>query len=399
MVFQTHTLPSQTIAIVEVWSYRIKVCICEFQNDKVTILWYGEKRQSTSYFINGECKNLELLGTSIKDAISKTQEQYDVNVERIVINYPFGELYFHNHKLSYKRDHQSEIITKEELEKILKKTEKIVLQKCFKSIEKKSGFIETDMRLIISSILQLKIDTIPYQRIIGVSWRDVVVSILNMFIPTHNSNYIKYIGDIIGKQITKIIPTEFSLRTIFKQKDIVIINIWAIYTSITIKSEWNIIGISKIPIWVNDLVTMIESEHTHTRNEILKAIGTSAYTQKEQDFLDIWKQGLMVWISEILGQEVCPKNFYILSDIETEFIEKSISLIDFPSHGVKLVKKRNFVDINEKSIASHIENLDDFEISIEIAAMILELKNIIKKEKSILVKTLKKAVWELWYSD
>ncbi len=399
MVFQTHTLPSQIIAIVEVWSYRIKVCICEFQNDKVSILWYGEKRQSTSYFINGECRNLELLGTSIKDAISKTERQHNINVEKIVINYPFGELFFYNHKLSYKRDHESEVINKKELEKILTKTEKIVLQKCFKNIEKKSGFIETDMRLIISSILNLKIDKIPYQRIVGQSWRDVVVSLLNMFIPIDKSNNIKYIGDIIGKNITKIIPTEFSLRTIFKQKDIVIINIWAIYTSVTIKNEWKIIGISKVPIWINDLVTMIEWNHTHTRSRILRDIGTGTYTQKEQDFLDIWKQGLMVWISEILKEEVCPKNFYVLSDTETEFIEKSISLIDFPSHGVKLVKKRNFVDINEKHIASNIENLDDFEISIEIAAMILELKNIIKKEKSLLVKTLKKAVLELWYSD
>ena len=399
MAFQTHTLPSQIIAIVEVGSYRIKVCICEFKNDKVHILWYGEKRQSTSYFINGECRNLELLGTSIRDAISKTEKDNHIHVDKVVINYPFGELYFHHHKLSYKRDNESQLITKVELEKILKKTEKIVLEKCFKNIEKKSGFMETDMRLIISSILSFKIDKVPYERIIAESWRDIVVSLLNMFIPIDKSNHIKYIGGIIQKDITKIIPTEFSLRTIFKQKNIVIINIWAIYTSITIKSEWNIIGISKIPIWVNDLVGMVESEYSHTRSDILRSVGTGIYTNKEQDFLDIWKQWLMVWISEILDDEVCPKNFYVLSDIETDFIEKSISLIDFPSHEVKLVKKRNFVEINEKLINSRIENLDDFEISIEIAAMILELKNIIKKEKSLLVKTLKKAVLELGYSE
>jgi len=264
MAFQTHTLPSQIIAIVEVGSYRIKVCICEFKNDKVHILWYGEKRQSTSYFINGECRNLELLGTSIRDAISKTEKDNHIHVDKVVINYPFGELYFHHHKLSYKRDNESQLITKVELEKILKKTEKIVLEKCFKSIEKKSGFMETDMRLIISSILSFKIDKVPYERIIAESWRDIVVSLLNMFIPIDKSNHIKYIGGIIQKDITKIIPTEFSLRTIFKQKNIVIINIWAIYTSITIKSEWNIIGISKIPIWVNDLVGMVV---THGLNQ------------------------------------------------------------------------------------------------------------------------------------
>lgn len=61
MTFQTQDLPSQIVAIVEVGSYRIKVCVCEFKNDKVHILGYSEKRQSTSYFVNGECKNLEML--------------------------------------------------------------------------------------------------------------------------------------------------------------------------------------------------------------------------------------------------------------------------------------------------------------------------------------------------
>ena len=104
------------------------------------------------------------------------------------------------------------------------------------------------------------------------------------------SNHIKYIGEIIERNITKIIPTEFSLRNLFDEKNIVIIHIGAIYTTITIKSEGNIIGISKIPIGVNDLTMMISSEHKHTANTILKDIDTGVYTTKEQDFLDIWKQ-------------------------------------------------------------------------------------------------------------
>jgi len=166
MTFQTNTLESQIIAIVEVGSYRIKVCVCEFINDKVNILAYSEKRQSTSYFVNGECKNLELLGTSIKDALKKTEKQYKVSIKDVVINYPFGELFFYNNKLSYKREHETHLITKQELQKILQKTEKIILQKCFKAIEKTSGFIESDLKLIVSSIIGIKIDNTHYKRVV-----------------------------------------------------------------------------------------------------------------------------------------------------------------------------------------------------------------------------------------
>ncbi len=399
MTFQTQDLPSHIVAIVEVGSYRIKVCVCEFKNDKVNILGYSEKRQSTSYFINGECKNLEMLWLGIKNALKKTEKENNLEIKDIVINFPFGELFFYNNKLNYKRENERHLIVKEELQKILKKTEKIILQKCFKKIEKKSGFLEADLKLIISSIIGVKIDNHPYQKIIWETGSDIWISLVNMFIPMDKSNNIKYIGEIIEKNITKIIPTEFSLRTLFDEKSIVIIHIWAIYTTITIKSEWMIVGISKIPIGVNDLVQMIASSHNDTTNKIIKNIDTGVYTEKEQDFLDIWNGWLMVGLSEILGSEVCPKNFYILSDIETEFIEKSIGLINFTSSDVKLVKKIHFKKLNISKIESQIENSDDFEISIEIAAMILELKNLIKKEKSLLVKSLKKAVLELWYVD
>lgn len=399
MPFQTQNLPSQVIAIVEVGSYRIKVCVCEFKNDKVNILTYSEKRQSTSYFVNGECKNLEMLGTWIKDALKKTEKENNIQIKDVVINYPFGELFFYNNKLNYKRENEKHLITKDELQKIFKKTEKIILQKCFKDIEKKSGFIETDIKLIISSILNINIDNQSYQRIIWETGSDMSISLLNMLIPMDKANHIKYIGEIIEKNIKKIIPTEFSLRTLFQEKDIVIIHIGATYTTITIKLKGKITGISKIPIWVNDLTQMIASTHKHAKSEIIRNIDTGVYTEKEQDFLDIWKQWLIVGIKEILSDEVCPKDFYILSDISISFVEKSIGLINFPSSDIKLVNKIHFKEIKEAQIETQIENCDDFEISIEIAAMILELKNLIKKEKSPLVKSLKKAVLELWYLD
>ena len=139
----------------------------KLKNEKVKLLAYQEKRQSTSYFINGECKNLELLGTSIKDAIKKTEKDNNITIDKVVINYPFGELFFYENKLTYKRDHERHLITKDELQHILEKTEKIIIQKCFKNIEQKSGYIEADLKLIISSIINMRIDTHPYEKIIG----------------------------------------------------------------------------------------------------------------------------------------------------------------------------------------------------------------------------------------
>ena len=399
MSFETKDLKSQIIAVVEVWSYRIKISICEFKNEKVRLLAYQEKRESTSYFVNGECKNLELLGVSIRDAIKKTEKDNHITIENVVINYPFGELFFYENKLTYKRNYERHLITKEELQEILKKTEKIIIEKCFRNIEEKSWYIEADLRLVISSIINMKIDTNPYEKIIWETWKNVSISIVNMFIPIEKNNTIKYIWEIINKNITKIIPTEFSLRNLFREKELVIIYIWAIYTTITIKSGGKTIGISKIPIWINDLTGMIAKYHKATSNEILKNINTGIYIKSEQDFLDIWKQWLIVWIKEILWEKICPNNFYILSDVGTDFIEKSIEIMNFKDFDIKRVKKIYFIPLDSEYIESQIENCDDFEISIEIAAMILELKNLMKKEKSLLVKSLKEAVSELGYID
>jgi len=401
MAFKKTGLESQVIWLVEVWSYKIKVCVCEFKNDRVEILAYSEKRQSTSYFVNGECKNLEMLGTSIKDAIRKTEKDHEIIIKDIILNFPFGELFFYGNKLNYKRENEKFPLSKPELEKILGKTQKLMIDKSFKNIEKKTGFTEEDLKLMLSSIVDIKIDKTHVAKVVGSIWRDISISLVNIFIPNNKSSIIKYLWEIIERKIKKIVPTEFALRNLCREDDIVIVHIGAIYTSVTIKKGGKISGISKIAIGLSDLVTMISKHHKETHAKILKKIHSWSYENQEKIFLEIWKEGLVVGIQDIIGTKILPKNIFVLSDASEELFKEAISNIEFKKKELKLVKKLNFVEVKEKFISKEISNYDDFkeEINLEIYAMILEMKNIIKNEKRILIKSLKKAVYDLWYSD
>jgi hypothetical protein len=72
MSFIKKDILSKTIAVVDIWSYKVRVSICNFKNNKLKLIWYWEKRQDSSCFSNWECEDIELLTENIKIAIKNS---------------------------------------------------------------------------------------------------------------------------------------------------------------------------------------------------------------------------------------------------------------------------------------------------------------------------------------
>lgn len=90
-----------------------------------------------------------------------------------------------------------------------------------------------------------------------------------------------------------------------------VINIGASQTSVSIKKDAELIGISKIGIGINDLLSKISENTKQTRMEVLKNINTQEYQKEKDSFLSIWTQALLIGIKEIIGNEICPNTVAI----------------------------------------------------------------------------------------
>ena len=133
----------------------------------MTILGYTEKRQDTSTFINGECRDLATLCEDIDDTIKKLEKESSVSLEKVVINFPFGELFVATKKINYRRKRTQSPIDKQELEKIITRAQEISLKKLSSEIYERHAIGKQETELILSRINSFKIDGKTQELVVG----------------------------------------------------------------------------------------------------------------------------------------------------------------------------------------------------------------------------------------
>lgn len=300
MAFTKKYIPSKTLCIIDIGSYKLRVCAARFKNKHIHVLGYSEKRQDISYFANQECLNLPGLCENISEAIGKLEKDINLPLEDVIINYPFGELFLASKKINYKRNFPHNTLSLEELNTIIESVEKLCLTSLNKQIDKLYGLSPEEVQILLSRVNSISIDGKRQEKIIGAYGENMKISLLNAFIPAGKHTLLTQIGNAIGKNIFRILPTEYCIAKIFSQKDVCIINIGATQTTISLKQDGDITGISKIPIGINDLVTKIAKAHSLTRDEIIHSLNSEQFSQEKKEFLDIWEESIAITLSEIL---------------------------------------------------------------------------------------------------
>lgn len=402
MNFKKISLSPTYLYIVDIGSYKIRVSACSFLNKRVSILGYTEKRQDTNNFINQECRDIIWLSENINQTLKKLEWEIGIDIEKVVVNFPFGELFVSTKKINYKRDFPHSPLKEEELEKIIQRAESISLRKLSEEIKEYSNLGKDELELILSRMNHVSIDGVEQERILGNEGINVRISLLNIFVPLSKYNLINHLGNIIEKKIVKILPTEFCITKLFQEDSLVIINIWATQTSISIKKEKELIGVSKIGIGINDLLSKI-SENTHeTKIEIIEKLDTGLYIQEKKDFLDIWTAWVLIGIKEIVEEDICPKEFFIFGGGGNNmFMKEALQKLDFHKHDIRIITPLHFLEVRkEEYIWSIVDTDSDIidRMSLDSIALIIETNNLLIKEKDIVSESLKKVVTELWYN-
>ncbi len=394
-------ISSKIIWIIDIWSYKIRVSICKFKNRKATLIWYWEKRQDTSCLLNGDCENIELLSENIKIALNKAEKNANKIIKNIIINFPFSDIFFSLKKINYKRKDWEKPISKEELEKILSKSEDLILKRSINNIKLKSWYIENELKLIIWNIVKLYIDKKSNKRILKKIWNNINISLINIFIPTNKYNIINHIWNIIKKKIIKIIPSEYSIAKIFPEKNLIIINIWATNTYISIKKEDTVIWISKIWIWINDLINQILKNTKDTKINIINKLNSELYKKEKDSFLSIWWDALIIWIKEIVKNNICPSKITILGWWKNNFIKNYIDNLNLSKENIRIIKKIRLIEFENKKLKDEITDYEIIrkKITLDSLSLIIEINNFLKKENDIISEILKKVVRKLWFHN
>lgn len=393
MSFKQNKISSKKIWIIDIWSYKIRVWICKIKNWEVKLLWYWEKRQNNQDLLLGDFLNVKWVCENISLAIEKAEKESWIKINDLVINIPFDDIFIESDKINYKRKNIDKPIDKIELQNIITEVKRKSLSLSLSKITEKSSYEKEDLHLIVSNISKIEIDNkLETNDIIWENWENITISNLNIYIPVLKYDTINYIWKALNKNIFKIIPNEFSVTKLFREeKDLVILDVWARYISITVKKAWIISWTSKLLLWMNDLVKKIQENNNKTRIEIINSIDKDIYKDEKEEFLNVFEDCLYMWLENILWDNcICPNKFFLLWGWDNKFIREYLKNIKLNTYKIKLTKSIEFVDLK----------LDNFEkisskSNLNLISMILTTLDLVKKENDKLTLCIEKAIKEI----
>lgn len=401
MIFERKKINTEKYICLDIGSYKLRAWLVSFSQEKIQIHKYQEKRQNTSFFSNGECRNIHWLTESIKELQEKLCESEKKDSYKLIINYPFWKLHTTALVSNFPRNTENPI-SQSECINILADAERKCLTKEATDIEKLYGSHLAERDIIFSRITSLSCDGKKCHHIIWKQAQNVKITLINITIPHLEHTLLSDIAEYTKNTLEKIIPVEYSLWKYFIQKDIVIIVIWATQTFISIKKNNILIGTHKLGIGMQDLIKNIAKSRKITKSEALKKLNGDYFWNEKKYFCDIWIEAIALSLKETLGKQICPKYFYLWGGGKDNiFLSDALKNFWFEKYEVILPSSREMVEADTSSFLKDIDGLtlEHLQnIPFEFFVMLEEMKDIKKYEKNSLSQSLVLALEKLWYT-
>lgn len=394
--FVKKKIESEILTIIDIWSYKTRVAICEFTSENVKLLGFAEKRQSSIDIINNEITNLEWVCENISIAVKKAEEKAWIKTIKIAINPVFWDTFFYSKNLTHTRKDKYKLIDESELKNTISKIEEISYLSATKKINKDYLYPAWELEIIVSNISEIKLDNEIIKNPLQKNGEKISFNLLNIFLSKNNIELLNYISKYLKKDLVKILPEEFCLSKIWeKKKEVTIIDIWNSSSYVTIKDpSWNIHWSVKIGVWIESLVKIIKEKTDFSRAEIIKKINRDDFFMSEKRiFLDIYCF-LIAWaLKEIMWDKITPNNFFIIWWWwNNAFLKNYLEKYDFSKY-IKINSKLKFIVPNVGKIWK-IDNVEEIlnKSNLNIIAMILTYSDITKHKTDKVEMLLQKAI-------
>jgi cell division ATPase FtsA len=311
MSFQKNKILSENIGVLDIGTSKIRIAICSIKNREIELLGYGEKRQNSDDVEMQEIQNIESVCENIALALKKAETEAGVSPDNLIINIPTPEIFLEHIDLNYVRESSTKI-NKKELYEIMEHLESRALKKHYKIIKSNSGYGENELKLIISNIGQITTDGIKSKKLLDTNPKEIGISLTNVFLPENKYETIEYIENFLQKKITQVIPTEYSLSHLFPDhSDMVMIDIGCSHTSVVVQRNYTIVGAKKLAFGMNDLIKKIHNNYNLSQTKIINQMDENIFLQEKANFLDIFHDILAISIEEMIGDDICPHQFFM----------------------------------------------------------------------------------------
>ncbi len=215
----SHIVDYNQFIALDIGTSKIKVLVCSIEWGKTKIVGSAIMRQSKKNIIDGEIADLYGVSETIKKAIGKAWEHLDEIPSDIVISLGSVLTFSDIIQMNYVRENTESPITMSEIDDIVKKVEHTSLDRVKRKIRERTGIIESEMKLVTTSVISIMVDGKKLGNPIGFTGRNIKLGVINVFVPLSYVNMIQNIWRGLSKNIISLIPSIITLPKLLEEKD------------------------------------------------------------------------------------------------------------------------------------------------------------------------------------
>lgn len=206
---------------IDIGTEFVKVLVCEpdYTEDKLYIRGVGKQRQRLGDMYNGGIIDIENVLRNVGKAIEEAEMIAGFSSHQVVLGMA-GELVKGTTiAVTYSRERPDEKITLPELRNLAHKVQWRAYDQARKELAKETGFNELEIKLVHTSLVDIRIDGYRVANPVGFKGKNVEVSIFNAFAPLVHFDSIESIAEGLGKELLSVVVEPYAVSRVLESED------------------------------------------------------------------------------------------------------------------------------------------------------------------------------------
>ncbi len=262
---------------------------------------------------NNTITDIASIVKKTKEAIRIASQKAGIHPQQLVMGIAGEYVKGATSTMTYKREDTGAKINVSELRNIVHKLQWKAFAEVRKMISEETGFPEIDVKLVGSSIVDVRIDGYKVANLLGFQGKEVQMSIFNSFAPLIHYAALQNIADELGLELLGIVSEPFALSRCldFEEEDLsaIFIDIGGGGTDIAIVSNGSVASTKMFGIGGRTFTKRLSVELNISFNEAERlkyAYTADKLEQKSKkiisniinDDVEVWLEGVVLAISE-----------------------------------------------------------------------------------------------------
>ncbi|MBI5732114.1 MAG: hypothetical protein HY982_02015 [Candidatus Magasanikbacteria bacterium] len=286
----------------------------------------GKVAQRTGDMQSNSITDIASVVRSTKEAIRLASQEAGLQPEKLVLGIAGEFVKGATSTISFQREDPESKINIAELRNIVHKLQWRAFAEVRKELSEETGFPEIDVKLVNSTIVDVRIDRYKVTNPLGFQGKEVQMSIFNSFAPLVHYGALQSIADDLDLELLSVVSEPFALSRCIEAEEgglsALFIDVGGGATDIALVTNGSVVGTKMFGIGGRTFTKRlsVELNISFEEAEKLKLAYTSDRLEQKSkkiisdiinEDLEVWMEGITLSLSEFKNLEVLPSKILL----------------------------------------------------------------------------------------